>query len=558
MTKETVIVFINGFIIPSDKKPFDHSILPPNIRFISVTPSSTASLHDRCCHIFYELKGGCVNFGREHSDFHGHSQYGQFFREGLYPEWDENHPILFIGHSMGGITALALQKYLTEQKFIDAGFQTSANWISGVIAINSPFRGSLRVHSMAAYRVPMTEIDTFGYLFGGLIHLTEFLNVNWWRKYIFASRHQHWRMNFCNKKPFFSLFVFFLSVCGYGIHTNVDCLTYDASLDGMEVWNRYLELFPNSFYFAIVGNIAENKNNKTKENDKLLFTKESEDNNEEEDGHDSIPIKKPNYHDWKIFHRFLFLLRKFLQNEFELQTFPIKVNKKDTSHWLDDGHDGIIDVFTQSSPSFPKQEIINCWNQKELNKRVWESGKLYLTGVNSSHLAIIHHCPITWKIIWRMVSIIIDNSRTTQESDDQNVSLTPQFQLSRPKLSSVNKKPDLQEPHLHLHYHYHHRFCFVALVLFFPSFFSLFYFSPLKFSITAPFDPSTSSIPQSSTPQDHQVLLPVHHDYCYYYCCLYSHRDFLLRLLPWHRQSTNFATSPSDSVYSHWDSPRHS
>ena len=41
-----------------------------------------------------------VNYGEEHSLEHGHTtQYGRMHTPGLYPEWSNENPLHFLGHS---------------------------------------------------------------------------------------------------------------------------------------------------------------------------------------------------------------------------------------------------------------------------------------------------------------------------------------------------------------------------------------------------------------------------------------------------------------------------
>ncbi len=175
--RDIVIVFCGGFLSTSGGSPYEGEV-PKGCKLLGVTPSSVCSIHDRVMQIFYEIKGGkclfaidsdidigididivcieyidyltmciyilyffffftftnflflllqlllllrllltgTVNYGKEHSNFHNHNQYGDTYPTGIYEEWDENHPIHFIGHSFGGITIRALLAYLEQGK----------------------------------------------------------------------------------------------------------------------------------------------------------------------------------------------------------------------------------------------------------------------------------------------------------------------------------------------------------------------------------------------------------------------------------------------------------
>src|SRR5580765_7550691 len=66
---------------------------------------------DRAVELFYQIKGGCVDYGAAHAALNGHyerpeSVYhdGRTCYPGLYPAWDASHPVHLISHSMGGQT----------------------------------------------------------------------------------------------------------------------------------------------------------------------------------------------------------------------------------------------------------------------------------------------------------------------------------------------------------------------------------------------------------------------------------------------------------------------
>jgi triacylglycerol lipase len=73
---------------------------------------------DRACELYAYIKGGKVDYGKAHSEEHGHNRYGREF-EGLINSWgteDEDgiNKIHLIGHSQGGQTVRLLVQLLEE------------------------------------------------------------------------------------------------------------------------------------------------------------------------------------------------------------------------------------------------------------------------------------------------------------------------------------------------------------------------------------------------------------------------------------------------------------
>lgn len=63
---------------------------PPSPPFspLSSTPQKN---RPSVCQIFYELKGGRVNYGKGHSHRYGHEPEGEEEHEGLFPEVSDEH-----------------------------------------------------------------------------------------------------------------------------------------------------------------------------------------------------------------------------------------------------------------------------------------------------------------------------------------------------------------------------------------------------------------------------------------------------------------------------------
>lgn len=88
---------------------------------------SISSNWDRSAELYYQIKGGCVDYGSIHTTRFQHTaerrppgkcwaadpaNNPENYPPALYPEWDASHPLHLIGHSQGGQTIRALIQLL--------------------------------------------------------------------------------------------------------------------------------------------------------------------------------------------------------------------------------------------------------------------------------------------------------------------------------------------------------------------------------------------------------------------------------------------------------------
>ncbi len=99
---------------------------PHQVLVVSV--GSISSSWDRSAELYYQLKGGCVDYGRVHTARAGHADGDprppgkcwaadpannpNQYPLALYPAWDADHPIHLVGHSQGGQTIRCLIELL--------------------------------------------------------------------------------------------------------------------------------------------------------------------------------------------------------------------------------------------------------------------------------------------------------------------------------------------------------------------------------------------------------------------------------------------------------------
>tara|TARA_B110000444_G_C18822850_1_gene588665 strand:- start:831 stop:2036 length:1206 start_codon:yes stop_codon:yes gene_type:complete len=121
----------------------------------SVGPIS--SNWDRAVELYYQIKGGQVDYGYRHSKKFGLIQKpNNKSYKGLYTKWDSNNPIHLIGHSMGGQTIRMLQ-YLLENEFLKDSLNNilehsdllknkNKNYIKSITSFATPHNGTTLVN----------------------------------------------------------------------------------------------------------------------------------------------------------------------------------------------------------------------------------------------------------------------------------------------------------------------------------------------------------------------------------------------------------------------------
>ena len=106
---------------------------------------------DRAVELFYQIKGGQIDYGRGHSKSFGLIQKpkGKVYK-GIYPQWDEENPIHLIGHSTGGQTIRMLDYLLRTSVVDERNIKEKSdllgnvhnNWIKSITGISAPHNGT--------------------------------------------------------------------------------------------------------------------------------------------------------------------------------------------------------------------------------------------------------------------------------------------------------------------------------------------------------------------------------------------------------------------------------
>lgn len=209
----------------------------------TVSMGPVSSNWDRAVEIYYQLKGGELDYGEAHANKYGIIQKPKGKRyDGLYPEWDAEHPVHLVGHSMGGQTVRMLD-YLLENSFYVDSLETLieksnllgqnlSGWIKSITSISSPHNGT-------TYVDVRTKTIPFVQNFIGLAAVmgTDFYDFDL----------QHWELE---QKVGENWQDYYDRINSHSVWQSKNISTWDLSIEGARVMNTYVKANPNVYYFS--------------------------------------------------------------------------------------------------------------------------------------------------------------------------------------------------------------------------------------------------------------------------------------------------------------------
>ncbi|XVE74988.1 hypothetical protein DITRI_Ditri12bG0061800 [Diplodiscus trichospermus] len=227
-----------SYFAGAEKK--DERVLVPDL-------GSLTSVYDRARELFYYLKGGQVDYGEEHSKAYGHSQFGRIYEQGHYPEWDEDHPIHFVGHSTGAQVVRVMQQMLADKAF--KGYEnTSENWVLSLTSISGAFNGATRLYvdgllpedGKTMKAICLLQLLRLAFIIGCWLDIP-------WLNAFYNLGFEHFNMSW--KKVGLCGLVDYLSG-NAGPFATGDWVLPDLTIQGSIRINCHLKTFPNTYYFS--------------------------------------------------------------------------------------------------------------------------------------------------------------------------------------------------------------------------------------------------------------------------------------------------------------------
>ena len=220
---------------------------------VSVGPVS--SNWERAVETFYQIKGGQVDYGKNHSNEWGIIQKpeGRNY-SGLYPEWNYDHPVHFIGHSMGGQTIRMLAYQLTHSFQTDSIFEDveestlmnieQSGWIKSITTISTPHNGTT-LSNLVTKTVPILQ----NFIILGAVVETEFYDFDL----------QHWGFIREENESWIN---YFKRMRNHPAWNTKNISSWDLSVQGAQELNTILLAQPDIFYFSFTTSTTH-KNKKT-------------------------------------------------------------------------------------------------------------------------------------------------------------------------------------------------------------------------------------------------------------------------------------------------------
>ncbi|XP_068467939.1 uncharacterized protein [Phaseolus vulgaris] len=201
----------------------------------------------RARELFYYLKGGQVDYGEEHSTACGHSQFGRIYEQGHYPEWDEDHPIHFVGHSAGAQVVRVLQQMLADKEF--KGYENSSeNWVLSITSLSGAFNGTTRTYTDGMQPEDGKTLKPICLLqlcrIGVIIY--DWFDISWLKNY-YNFGFDHFNMSW-RKMGIWGLVDCLLG--NAGPFASGDWILPDLTIQGSIRLNYHLQTFPNTYYFS--------------------------------------------------------------------------------------------------------------------------------------------------------------------------------------------------------------------------------------------------------------------------------------------------------------------
>lgn len=221
-------------------------------RTVSVAVGPISSNWDRAVEAYYQLKGGCVDYGEAHAKKFGHDRFGRCYPKPLLSRWDEEHKISILAHSQGGQTArvlIHLLEYGNKEEQEASGAKTADlfrgghSWVRSLTTLSTPHNGTTLTKGAASMTFNMEEQLLTG--IAGLVQGSEKLSS------LYDFKLDQWGLKRQPKETYQSYRSRIKNSPIMKLPDKKDMAIWDLSPEGARELNGWVKTSPNVYYFSI-------------------------------------------------------------------------------------------------------------------------------------------------------------------------------------------------------------------------------------------------------------------------------------------------------------------
>ncbi|KAH9627214.1 hypothetical protein KSS87_020760 [Heliosperma pusillum] len=165
---------------------------------------------------------------------------------GNYLQWDEDHPIHFVGHSAGAQVVRVLQQMLADKAF--KGHDTNPNWVLSITSLSGAFNGTTRTYfdgmqpedGMSMKPICLLQLCRLGVI------VYDWFDIPWLKQY-YNFGFDHFNMSW-RKIGVWGLVDCLLG--NAGPFASGDWILPDLTIQGSMRLNLRIQTFPDTYYFS--------------------------------------------------------------------------------------------------------------------------------------------------------------------------------------------------------------------------------------------------------------------------------------------------------------------
>jgi triacylglycerol lipase len=219
---------------------------------VSVAVGPVSSNWDRAIEAYYQLKGGCVDYGFAHAKKYGHERFGRCYEKPLLPQWGKKNKINIIAHSQGGQTARLLVHLLefgSDEEKTATGlelaeiFKGNHPWVKSVTTLATPHNGTTLTKGVSIMTLNMAEKIIKG--IAGLVNASDTLSA------VYDYKLDQWGLKMQTGQTYKSYLSMVKNSPILEASANKDLASWDLSPEGARELNSWVKTSQNVYYFSV-------------------------------------------------------------------------------------------------------------------------------------------------------------------------------------------------------------------------------------------------------------------------------------------------------------------